>query len=327
MNKKSYKSVFKQEFADLVELKRASGYLYNHNEEAFLQLDAFFIENNLSDKVITKELSDLWSKKRDYEKVSNQLKRISCLRVFCKYLNDIGIKAYIYPKVKMSKVKKYEPHIYSDEEIKKFFFYVDQSNSVQDTCPFRKDVMPIFFRVLYTSGLRVSELRLIKIKNINLQDGVLTILNAKNKKERLVPIHPKLLEKCRDLKAKIHTNSNDEEYFFMIRPGVAMSLVNVYHNFRRYLEKAGIPHTGEGPRVHDFRHTYCVNILRKWVNEGKDLMAYLPYLRTMLGHETFHETAYYVKLTSERFPYIKDRMKQSFPDLIREVDADDGEFY
>ena len=38
-----------------------------------------------------------------------------------------------------------------------------------------------------------------------------------------------------------------------------------------YLEQADISHTGKGPRVHDFRHAYCVNLLRKWVDEGKIL--------------------------------------------------------
>ena len=113
----------------------------------------------------------------------------------------------------------------------------------------------------------------------------------------------------------------------MIRPGQPMPLGNIYRNFRRYLEKAGIPHTGRGPRVHDFRHTYCVNLLRKWTDEGKDLMAYLPYMKTMLGHEGFEETAYYLKLTTERFPYIKECLKSSFPDLIREVAANEQEFY
>jgi integrase/recombinase XerD len=76
-----------------------------------------------------------------------------------------------------------------------------------------------------------------------------------------------------------------------------------------------------------FRHTYCVNLLRKWVEEGKDLMAYLPYMRTMLGHEGFEETAYYLKLTSEMYSSIRNSLKSSFPVLIEEVAFDDHEFY
>ena len=105
-----------------------------------------------------------------------------------------------------------------------------------------------------------------------------------------------------------------------------MTLRNVYKNFRRYLEQAGIPHTGKGSRIHDFRHTYCVNFLHKWADEGKDLIAYLPYMQTMLSHKSFDETAYYLKLTAERFPYIKERMKEFFPDLIK-VESNVHEFY
>ena len=113
----------------------------------------------------------------------------------------------------------------------------------------------------------------------------------------------------------------------MIRPGREMKLNNIYHNFRRYLDKAGIPHTGKGPRVHDFRHTYCVNLLRKWVEEEKDLLAFLPYMRTMLGHETFEETAYYLKLTAASFPAIRESLSRSFPNIIEEVTFSDKEYY
>ena len=117
---------------------------------------------------------------------------------------------------------------------------------------------------------------------------------------------PILAVRCRQLKASIHSHSTEDEYFFMLRPGRAMSLHNVYHNFRRYLEKARISHTGHGPRLHDFRWTYCVNLLRKWVAKEKDLMAYIPYMRTTLGHESFEETAYYLKLTLDIFPSIRE---------------------
>jgi len=129
------------------------------------------------------------------------------------------------------------------------------------------------------------------------------------------------------LKNAIHTESSEDEYFFMIRHGEPMPLVNVYSNFRRYLDKADIPHTGKGPRCHDFRHTYCVNLLRKWVGEGKDLLVYLPYMKTMLGHEGFEETAYYLKLTTEACLSIRNSLKKAFPNIIEEVDFEEHEFY
>ena len=327
MNKEIYNSVFQKEIQDFIDLKRALGFSYSSEAASLRRIDIFLSENNLSEKCITKELCDLWCRKRTHETVTNQASRISIMRVFCKYLNDVGIPAYIPPKGITQKRIRYDAHIYTDEELKRFFDEVDKSQSVPDSCPYRGDVMPVFFRILYTSGMRVSELRLTRIRDINLTEGYIAVHEAKNHKERLIPIHPSLILKCTELREKIHVDSSEDEYFFIVKPGQPMSLGNVYKNFRRYLEKAGISHTGRGPRVHDFRHTYCVNLLRKWTDEGKDLIAYLPYMRTMLGHEGFEETAYYLKLTAEHFPYIKEQMRASFPDLIKEAVINEHEFY
>ena len=327
MNDVSYSSVFKKELSDLVEVKQSVGFDYTTQARAFARVDRFFISIGLSEKRITKDICDAWCRKRSYETQTNQSTRISSLRIFCRYLNDIGIPAYIPPKGITSKRPKYDAHIYTDEELQRFFQAVDDSQSVPSECPYRGLVMPVFFRILYTSGLRVSELRLLRVSDIDFNGGYITIRNAKNHKDRIVPIHPELMNGCRRIKDAIHCDSPDDEFFFMLRAGQPMPLANVYKNFRRYLDRAGISHTWKGPRVHDFRHTYCVNLLRKWVDEGKDLMAFLPYMKTMLGHEGFEETAYYLKLTSERFPYIKLQLKSSFPNLLQEVSIDEHEFY
>lgn len=327
MSNPIYTSIFKNEFRELVELKRALGFKYEAEAQAFKRIDTFFNEIGLENKSITKEVSDKWCKKRSYESHANHARRISNLRIFCKHVSSIGLPTFIPPKGMVKHPPKYDAHIYTDDELKRFFVEVDKSQSVPSECPYRGEVMPIFFRILYTSGMRVSELRLAKLSDVNLDKGYIIIDEGKNHKERIVPIHPSLLSKCIELKNKIHLTSPDDEYFFMIRPGQAMPLVNVYKNFRRYLEKAGISHTGRGPRVHDFRHTYCINLLRKWTDEEKDLLAYLPYMRTMLGHEGFEETAYYLKLTVDRFPYIKEKLQSSFPNIIEEVNFDEREFY
>jgi len=327
MNEQTYSSIFKTEFQDLVETKKALGFKYDAQASGFRRIDAFFNENYLAEKAVSRELCNEWSKKRSYESEANRSHRISTMRVFCRYLNDIGIPAYIPPKGIARRIPRYDAHIYTEDELKRFFAVVDKSQSVALECPYRSLVMPVFFRILYTSGMRVSELRLVKIKDIDLDGEYITVRNAKNHKDRIVPIHPVLADRCRQLMESIHPDSPEDEYLFMLRPGQAMPLHNVYHNFRRYLDKARISHTGHGPRVHDFRWTYCVNLLRKWVEEGKDLMAYMPYMKTMLGHEGFEETAYYLKLTSEMHPSIRESLKSSFPDLIKEVAFEEYEFY
>lgn len=318
-----FRSIFKNEFQDLVSLKRSLGFKYVTDAACFGRIDAYLAENNLSEKRLSRELCDAWCGKRSYESAANHAARVSSLRVFCKYVASIGLPAYIPPHGMVKHPPRYDAHIYTDGELRSFFAAVDASQSVPSECPYRALVMPVFFRILYTSGMRVSELRLARISDVDLDRCCIRVRDGKNHKDRLVPIHPDLAVRCRVLKETIHSGSGDDEFFFMLRPGREMTLQNLYRNFRRYLEKAGIPHTGRGPRIHDFRHTYCVNLLLKWAEEGKDLMAFLPYMRTMLGHEGFEETAYYLKLTAAAFPLIRQKLDGSFPDLIREVSFHD----
>ena len=123
-------------------------------------LTPFYVKTIFPKSVSLKSFVTYGAEKRTYETVTNQASRISVMRVFCKYLNDIGIPAYIPPKRITRKRSGYDAHIYTDEELQSFFDAVDKSQSVPDSCPYRADVMPVFFRILYTSGMRVSELRL-----------------------------------------------------------------------------------------------------------------------------------------------------------------------
>lgn len=104
-------------------------------------------------------------------------------------------------------------------------------------------------------------------------------------------------------------------------------LTNNYHNFRRFLWRAGISHggRGKGPRVQDFRHTYACRCLKKWVLQEKDLAAYLPVLKTFMGHDSFEETAYYLRMTADVFPDIAIKLEGRYPDIIPRLGGDSDE--
>ena len=95
---------------------------------------------------------------------------------------------------------QYAAHIYSRDELKRFFEAIDELPSLPTKCPYRHLVLPLYFRILYSTGMRLSELRLAKVRDFNLRDGYITIHGGKNNKDRIVPLHPKLLSRCEDLK-------------------------------------------------------------------------------------------------------------------------------
>lgn len=188
-----FESVFSKEFRDLVDTKRALGYDYDSGEQSFRRLDRFFIEEGLQEKKLTKTMCDKWCRKRSYESQTNHGGRISSLRVFARHLVEMGIEAYVPPIGITRHGQKYDAHIYTDDELARFFSAVDKSKSVPRECPYRAQTMPIFFRILYTSGMRVSELRLLRIRDFNLESGCITVREGKNQKERIIPVHPTLL--------------------------------------------------------------------------------------------------------------------------------------
>lgn len=65
-----------------------------------------------------------------------------------------------------------------------------------------------------------------------------------------------------------------------------------------------------------YRHAYAVHCLKKWAEQDKDLTTYLPVLKTYMGHDSFEDTAYYLRLTADLFPNITMKLETRYPELI-----------
>ena len=122
MSKTVFNSVFRSEFQELITLKRSLGFKYQTEEKAFKRIDEYLCTTNLKEKTITKELCVKWCQKRSYKSAANHCNRISSLRVFCKYLCGIGFSAYVPPKGITNHPPKYNAHIYTDDELKRYEF-------------------------------------------------------------------------------------------------------------------------------------------------------------------------------------------------------------
>jgi integrase len=95
------------------------------------------------------------------------------------------------------------------------------------------------------------------------------------------------------------------------------------------LWRARISHGGRGygPRVHDFRHSYAVHRLKIWAEQEVDLTIYLPVLKTYMGHDSFQDTAYYLRLTADVYPHITLKLDTLYPDIIPELERRHDETY
>jgi integrase/recombinase XerD len=328
MKSNIYLGPFKEYLQSYIELKRAIGYKYDTEAEHLKRFDKFTLQKYPNVKALTKDIVLDWCSKKPYEAQANQLSRASIIRQFGKYLDSIGIKAYIIPKRYFPSETKYIPYIFSIEELTRFFAETDRCQYCYE-CPYRHLIMPIIFRMIYTCGLRLSEARLLKVADVDLKNGSLTIHHSKKDKSRLVPMSKSLTRRCRTFSKKVHFKSIGEFYYFPGHQDKPMTIGNVYHNFRRFLMRAKISHGGKGcgPRIYDFRHTYAVHCLKKWTQQEKDLTAYLPILKTYMGHDSFTETAYYLHLTIDMFPDITGKLELRYPGIIPELEGGIDETY
>ena len=163
----------------------------------------------------------------------------------------------------------------------------------------------------------MNEVLQLRMADVDLDQGVITVRDGKFGKDRLVPPHRTLVQRLRRYVEHFDTRP-DSAFFFPSRHGERYKSNAVYLVFRKALLQLGIPHggRGKGPRVHDLRHCFAVHTLLRWYEEGADLNAKLPILATYLGHQTLNGTQRYLHFTAELFPQINQRVTAAFGDVI-----------
>lgn len=143
--------------------------------------------------------------------------------------------------------------------------------------------------------------------------GIITVHNGKGGKDRLVPVH----NSCNRVspEATLLSYQMKENGSFHLLGG-HYSIKTIYDNFRELLFACNIPHTGNGPRVHDFRHTFAVHTLEKQLSDGYDPMVIVPRLAAYLGHKSYRETCWYIHLTVASFPELSQKLDRAFVGII-----------
>lgn len=318
------KSNFKDDIQNFLNLKRSIGYKYTTGGILLEQFDSLCFSKFPNATILIEEIALEWAKPRKNEVGSSLMNRIVVVREFAKYLNSLNKIAFIIPTKYIPKRYKYKSYIYSNSELQKIFDVIDNRKF---PCKFFDiyTVFPVLFRVLYGCGLRISEIINIKVKDVDLQNGIIAIYEAKNDNDRLVPLSDTLRNLLVEYASKMHQSSRSTDYFFYLNDGhFPIAKGTIRGAFRRILKSAGIEKSKQSnPRIHDFRHTFAVNCLKKFVKQEKDLTAYLPILKTYMGHSKLISTEYYLKLTNDMFPDILEKVNTYTNQVIPRIGEHD----
>ena len=227
--------------------------------------------------------------------------KVLAIRQFGKYLCALSEEAYVLPE-KFSPGKRAQtPYIFTDDEMTALFSSIDRLKGTRNE-PHLAEIAPVLFRLIYTCGLRPNEGRELLRENVKLDSGEILITNTKKNKERIVVMSDDMRSLCRNYDLRRGIFGGASPYFFPSAAGGALTNSMLYATFNKAWRGAvrilGNP-TAKPVRVYDLRHRFASACLNRWLDDGENLNAMLPYLRTYMGHNHLDETAYYIHILPE----------------------------
>jgi integrase/recombinase XerD len=303
--------------AQFIQEKRACGYRCNEYAAGLRRFDAHLCRQSLQQVELPRSIVSSWLAKQPHEAASTHRARVNLVRLFALFMRRLGRPADVPDLAVYAKESKtFLAHVLTHEEVRNLLEAADRIPPMAST-HFRHLVLPELLRVLYGCGLRLEEALSLRVRDVDLVQGVLRINDTKFRKDRLVPPARALVVRLQKYAAALGPRA-DDDYFFPSPRGGRLDGGGVYRNFRELLHRCHIGHggRGQGPRLHDLRHTFAVHALLRWYREGADLQARMPVLSTYLGHTSIDGTQDYLQMTAELYPEIVSRSDAAFSDVI-----------
>ena len=227
---------------------------------------------------------------------NSQARKLSGVRSFCKFLRIEGIMD-INPieLIEGPRPERKLPDVLTVEEIERLISSIDMS---------RKEGVrnKAMLEVLYSCGIRVSELTSLKISRVDLIDGLIRVV-GKGNKERVIPIGNQACDAIDDYlshyRADITPSHGYEDFLFMGKKGVELTRQMVFTLIKRSAITAGI---NKKVSPHTFRHSFATHL----IEAGADLRA----VQEMLGHAQITTTEIYTHLDKR---YLEEQVTKYHP--------------
>ena len=262
------------------------------------KLAAFAKKKKISELKINKsDLSDFVSTiSKEGISARSQSRIISGIKAFYKYLiMEDYITADPTQLLESPKIGMKLPDTLSIEEIDKLIAAIDLSTEQGE----RNRAM---LEILYSCGLRVTELITLKLSNVSFVEGFIKVI-GKGNKERLAPIGKTALKYLtiyiNEVRNHQDIQKGHEDIIFLGRRGKQLTRVMIFTIIKQLAEKIGLK---KKISPHTFRHSFATHLIQG----GADLRA----VQEMLGHESITTTEIYTHLDKE---YLREAIIQFHP--------------
>ena len=213
------------------------------------------------------------------------------------------------------------PHIYSEQEIEEL---LAAARRLGPPTSIRGLLYETLFGLLASTGLRISEALALRLADVDLQQGVLTIRRTKFGKSRAVPLHPSTTQALRRYRAGRDltgaASGEDEHLFIGLRADILGTPLAghqarcVFAGLRRELGW-GNRGTHHAARIHDLRHTFVVRRVLLWQQQGVDVDQAMLSLSTYLGHAGVADTYWYLQAVPDLMAVAAQQFDACMPEV------------
>jgi len=298
--------------------RKASGHWNETSYEPNLVLFDRYCKKQYPNAVLlSQEMVNGWCHKRDTETNNSCRSRIYVVVSFIRYLRTREKTEVMDPDMPRKERCTYLPHSFTDAELENFFHACDNLPCVPQTPEqrSRKITTPVFFRLLYSSGIRTNEARMLRVEDVDLCHGTVNIQYSKGHAQHYVVLHDSMLEVLKRYDAAIRKQYPRRAYFFPARGNTFHTRKWVQTNFRELWNKYNRSHT----TAYELRHHYAIENINRWVDEGFGFFEKLVYLSKSMGHSTLESTKYYYSLVPGMADILEEKTGMDFERMLPEV--------
>ena len=291
-----FKSRFSTQIHEMLKHREAMGRSVKGYKKILGNFDRFNVNCFPHESILTQEIAFAWC---NDAKGNGGYHRASALRGFARYILLTGGEAYVMPPLFFPKQKARLPIIMNHVELTNFFeatdrFPTDEKNVLDEF------TVPTIFRLQFASGMRPQEVRNLRCVDFNFTDGTIYIAESKHYKDRCLPVDVKVIEMCKKYNRMAESIFPGRTYFFQSKTGKPHTTDWLCTSFKICWEISGNVTNRGACTPYILRHNFASQILMRWLEEGRNLDAMIPYLSAYMGHESFSDTYYYIHLLPER---------------------------
>ena len=248
--------------------------------------------------------------------VATRNQRLVRIRRFFKFLVRRGFELAIpWQQWRRQPVPHFRPHIYSVKEVESLLNCVRQATATDLIVPHSVEL--VLF-LCYACGMRLGEPISLRVRDVQLEQGLIFIHRTKFYKQRWAPYGKTADRRLREYWHKrcqlFPERCHPEEPFFLGPCGKALTKATVGRLFREAAhEQLALRSRGtRRPRIHDLRHSFAVHRLHKWYNDGADVQNKLPLLTAYMGHVHIRHTEVYLHLAEDLLRQAGRGFERSF---------------